>query len=50
METCNSCGSNYDSSNINILSPIPDGMCAECGTVLSQEKIDKLYEKIAPRI
>lgn len=44
MKTCNSCGSNYDPSNVNIPNPIPDSMCSECGTVLSQEKIDELYE------
>jgi hypothetical protein len=42
METCKACGSQYDSANVQIPSPIPDGVCGQCGTELSQERLDQI--------
>ena len=49
MENCSHCGSPYDPSNVNIPSPIPDGMCFICGTQLSEEKIAELLALYAPQ-
>ena len=42
METCKDCGSQYDPNSVDIPTPIPDKMCALCGTLLSDEKIEEL--------
>jgi len=42
MITCEICKKEYDETNVNIPSPIPDGMCAHCGTQLTEEEIQAL--------
>ena len=42
MKNCNECNSEYDELNVNIPNPIPDKMCAICGTVLTDEQIERL--------
>lgn len=42
QKTCSQCSTVYDTENVNIPSPLPDGTCFECGTQLTQEKIDSL--------
>ena len=42
METCKACGSQYDSSQVQIPSPLLDRVCGQCGTELSIEKISEL--------
>jgi rRNA maturation endonuclease Nob1 len=42
MKKCNECNSEYDESNVNIPQPIPDKMCAVCGTILTNEQINEL--------
>jgi rRNA maturation endonuclease Nob1 len=46
MKTCTECNSQYDESNVVIPTPIPDGMCAVCGTQLTDEQIEELKAKI----
>lgn len=41
---CNQCGSTYDDTTV-ITSPIPDNMCAECGTTLTEEKVQQIIAK-----
>jgi hypothetical protein len=45
MEKCKECGSEHDPASINIPQPIPDGMCAFCGTQLSADQIQRLIEQ-----
>lgn len=45
MNTCKDCGTEYTPLSVTIPSPIPDGMCAICGTQLSDQKIAELVEK-----
>ena len=45
MNTCKDCGTEYSPASVTIPSPIPDGMCAICGTQLSDQKIVELVEK-----
>lgn len=46
METCKSCGEQYDAANVHIPSPIPDRICGQCGTELSPEKIEQILKTI----
>lgn len=43
---CTECNSEYDESKVNIPSPIPDGMCANCGTELHPDVIEELISKV----
>jgi DNA-directed RNA polymerase subunit RPC12/RpoP len=36
MENCKDCNSQYDTTKVNVPSPIPDYMCATCGTQLTE--------------
>lgn len=42
MTTCSACNSEYNEEELNIPNPIPDKMCAVCGTVLTNEKIQNI--------
>lgn len=44
MKTCESCGSYFDPENVNIPVPIPDYMCAECGTQLTEEQVEQIID------
>lgn len=46
MDTCNFCKSSYDSKNIVIPNPLPDYMCAVCGTQLTKEQADSLTNEL----
>ncbi len=48
MQTCTTCNSTYDETELDIPSPIPDGMCAECGTQLTAEQVASLVAANAP--
>lgn len=41
-QSCEQCGNTYDPDVVSIPSPIPDKMCSECGTVLTDEQIETL--------
>ena len=43
-QTCNECGSTYDPENVTIPEPLPDLMCATCGTQLTQEQVEALEQ------
>jgi rRNA maturation endonuclease Nob1 len=45
MKYCENCKKNYDETNVNIPSPLPDGICAYCGSELSVEEIQALIEE-----
>lgn len=45
MVICKSCNSNYDENNVSIPNPIPDYMCAECGTQLTKEQVDLIISE-----
>ena len=45
MENCNHCNSSYDPTKVQIPTPIPDGMCAFCGTQLTPEQIQALVQE-----
>jgi hypothetical protein len=40
--TCEYCNKEYNPETVNIPTPIPDGMCAYCGTQLTEEEIQTL--------
>lgn len=42
METCSECKSVYNKDTVNIPRPLPDYMCAKCGTQLTKEYIQTL--------
>lgn len=46
MKNCKECKSEYDELNVSIPNPIPDKMCAVCGTVLTDEQIQELSAKL----
>lgn len=48
MTNCEQCNALYDEQNINVPTPLPDGMCAVCGTQLTQEQIKELIAKAKP--
>jgi hypothetical protein len=48
MDICKDCGSEYDSTSVEIPLPLPDGICAVCGTELSAEKISEIVATIRP--
>lgn len=41
-ETCNECGSTYDPDTATVPTPVPELMCANCGTQLTQEQVDNM--------
>jgi len=43
-ETCTECGKQYDTDMVEIPSPIPNGMCSNCGNTLTDEEIQALIE------
>jgi hypothetical protein len=45
MNTCEHCNKDYDETNVIIPSPIPDFMCAHCGTQLTEEEIAELIKQ-----
>lgn len=45
MKTCEHCHKEYDETNVNIPNPIPDRMCAHCGTQLTEEEVQALIEE-----
>jgi|CryBogDrversion2_4_1035264.scaffolds.fasta_scaffold32869_1 hypothetical protein len=42
MTTCEHCHKEYDETSVNIPNPIPDGMCHNCGTQLTDDEIAAL--------
>jgi rRNA maturation endonuclease Nob1 len=46
MKKCNECKNEYDELNVNIVNPIPDGMCATCGTILTESQIKELKARL----
>jgi len=44
--TCSDCGSAYNSESVSIPNPIPDKMCATCGTILTDAEISALLETL----
>jgi hypothetical protein len=42
MTTCEQCKNEYDETNVNIPNPLPDYMCAFCGTQLTEQEIQAL--------
>ena len=47
-ETCTECGSTYDPATVDVPTPVPDLMCTECGTQLTQEQVDALVGPQVP--
>ena len=47
-QVCNECNSTYDPDTVNIPMPIPDLMCANCGTQLTQEQVEALVGSQVP--
>jgi hypothetical protein len=45
MENCKECGSSHDPAKIDIPQPIPDGMCAFCGTQLTPDQVKELVKQ-----
>lgn len=45
-QNCTQCGHSYDPDSTVVPSPIPDKMCSECGTVLTDEEIANLTPEI----
>lgn len=42
MKICTECNSQFDESKVEIPQPVPDKMCAVCGTILTDEQIEEL--------
>jgi rRNA maturation endonuclease Nob1 len=42
MTTCEHCNKQYDETNVHLPNPIPDGMCHNCGTQLTEEEVAAL--------
>ena len=42
MENCKDCNTQYDSTMVNVPKPIPDYMCATCGTQLTETQTTKI--------
>ena len=42
MENCVDCSKEYDPQVIEIPNPIPDGMCAVCGSILTEEEQEEV--------
>ena len=42
METCTTCGSSFDPETKEIPSVLPDFMCADCGTQLTEEDVKSI--------
>jgi transcription elongation factor Elf1 len=49
METCSHCNSQHESTLVEIPKPLPDGMCALCGTQLTPEQFAALNTGFAPK-
>jgi rRNA maturation endonuclease Nob1 len=45
MNTCEHCHNEYNEELVNIPTPIPDGMCAYCGTQLTEKEIADLIKE-----
>lgn len=45
MDICKDCGAKYDHASVTIPSPLPDRVCATCGTQLSVEKVAELVQQ-----
>ena len=42
METCKDCGTQYDPTNVNVPNPIPNFMCATCGTQHTEQQAQQI--------
>ena len=42
MTTCEHCHKQYDETNVNIPIPLPNNMCAFCGTQLTEQEVQIL--------
>lgn len=42
MKVCTQCKSEFDESKVEIPQVLPDRMCAECGTILTEDQIAEL--------
>lgn len=47
-QICDECGATYDPDTVNVPTPVPDFMCANCGTQYTQEEIAALQPPYAP--
>jgi hypothetical protein len=45
IQTCKECSHEYDNETVVIPTPIPDKMCFNCGTILTDEEINALIQK-----
>ena len=50
MIICEQCHKEYNETNINIPSIIPDGMCSFCGTQLTEEEIINIVKELQSQI
>ena len=46
MKNCTECNSVYDETKTNIVYPLEDNTCSECGTLLSKDVIDAIKSRI----
>ena len=46
MENCKDCNTQYDLEKVNITYPIPDFMCATCGTQLTETQAQELKAEV----
>lgn len=44
MKICIECNSEYDELKVSLPQPLPDKMCAVCGTILTEKKIEELKD------
>jgi hypothetical protein len=49
MKSCIECNSQFDESKVEIPNPVPDKMCAICGTVLNDSQIEELKQIVATK-
>ena len=42
MENCKDCGTQYDPTNVNVPNPIPNFMCATCGTQHTEQQAQQI--------
>jgi len=42
MANCTECNKEYNTEEVNIPNPIPDLMCAVCGSTLTEQEIQNL--------
>lgn len=45
-QICTECSHEYDDETVNIPTPIEDRMCFKCGSILSDDEIAALVQKL----